>query len=124
MPRLLLIDDDAFLLRHLGGKFSTHGFEVSYAHDGAEGLALAGQLKPDVIACDFRMPVMDGIGFGGRLKAVPDTKDIPLVLLTSEDFSPAELQALHDLGVTAYVHKSVPFEELLAAVNAACGKAG
>lgn len=116
---LLLIDDDEFMLQHLGGKFAAAGFEVMYAHDGAEGLEIAGRLKPAMVVCDFRMPGMDGLAFAGRLKNYPETKDIPLVFLTSEDFTPDVVQALKDLGVADYLHKSLDFEEILERVNKA-----
>lgn len=118
---LLLIDDDEFMLQHMGGKFAASGFEVAYAHDGAEGLEIAGRLKPDVVVCDFRMPNMDGLGFAGRLKSYPETKDIPLVFLTSEDFTPDIQQALKDLGVADYLHKSADFPEILERVNKVLG---
>ena len=118
---MLLIDDDEFLLQMMGGKFAANGFEVQYAHDGAEGLDLLAKVKPDIVVCDFRMPTMDGLGFGARLKANPETKALPLIFLTSEDFSPEVLQSLKDMGIADYVHKSLDFKEILARVQKVLG---
>jgi CheY-like chemotaxis protein len=95
---------------------------VLYAHDGVEGWEMARTRRPDVIVCDFRMPNMDGLELAGRLKAAAETKDVPLVMLTSEDFSPEVQKALRELGVAEYVHKSSLLPELLAAVKRATGE--
>ncbi|MEY4723741.1 MAG: hypothetical protein RLZZ324_1254 [Candidatus Parcubacteria bacterium] len=114
---LLLIDDDGIMLQLFGGQFASAGYEVLYAHDGAEGWEMARSKKPDIILCDFRMPNMDGLELGGRLKAAPETKDIPLVMLTSEDFSADVQRALKDMGVADYLHKSLAFPEMLERVK-------
>ena len=121
MPRLLLVDDDAFLLQMIGGKFAAGGFEVLYAHDGEEGLAMLAKLKPDIVVSDYRMPNMDGLGFGARAKANPETAGIPIVFLTSEDFSPEVQASLKALGIADYMHKSLDFPEILARVKKALG---
>ena len=59
------------------------GFEVSIAVDGAQGLAMAAADKPDLILMDMSLPVLDGWEATRRLKATPDTADIPVIGLTA-----------------------------------------
>ena len=110
---LLLIDDDPIMLQLFGGQFVTKGFEVLYAHDGAEGWEMARRLKPEIILCDYRMPSMDGMETASHLKGEADTKGIPLIMLTSEDFSPEAQKMLKEIGVDDYVHKGMMFNEIL-----------
>lgn len=114
---LLLIDDDKVMLQLFGGQFGHKGFEVLYAHDGAEGWEMARRLKPDIILCDYQMPSMDGMETATHLKEGLDTKGIPLIILTSEDFSLEAQKMIKDVGVDDYVHKGLPFTDILARVK-------
>lgn len=122
---MLLIDDDPIMLQLFGGQFVQKGFEVIYAHDGAEGWEVARRLKPDIILCDYRMPNMDGMETAEHLKNdSEETKKIPLIMLTSEDFSLEAQKALREIGVDAYVHKARLFPEIMENVKAVLKKYG
>ncbi|MFH1027825.1 MAG: response regulator, partial [Pseudomonadota bacterium] len=60
-----------------------HGYQVSVAADGKDGVALARELKPDLILMDIQMPGMDGMTAGGILKGDPVTSGLKIVALTS-----------------------------------------
>ena len=60
-----------------------HGYNVSVAADGQEGVALARELKPDLILMDIQMPGMDGMTAGGILKGDPATSGLKIVAITS-----------------------------------------
>lgn len=64
-------------------KFKKHGFEVFSAYDGAAGLKLVEEEKPDIILLDIIMPKMDGFVALKKLKSNAATKDIPVILLTN-----------------------------------------
>lgn len=116
---LLLVDDDPIMLQLYGGQFVRKGFEVLYAHDGAEGWEMARKLKPDLILLDYRMPGMDGMETAQHLKEdSEETKHIPILMLTSEDFSGDAVRALKEMGVEDYLHKGLPFTEIFARVKA------
>lgn len=121
---LLLIDDDKTMLQLFGGQFGHKGFELIYAHDGAEGWEMARRLKPDLILCDYQMPGMDGMETATHLKGEEITKGIPLIMLTSEDFSPEVQKLLLDTGIDDYLHKALPFTEVLARVKTILTKYG
>lgn len=121
---LLLIDDDKVILQLFGGQFGRKGFEVFYAHGGAEGWEIARRLKPDMILCDYRMPGMDGLETATHLKEAEETKGIPLAMLTTEDFSLEVQKILKDIGVDVYLHKGLPFAEILSNVKEVLAKYG
>jgi len=116
---LLLVDDDPVMLQLFGGQFAQKGFEVLYGHDGAEGWEVARKFKPEIIMLDYRMAGMDGMETAQHLKESEETKDIPIIIFSSEDFSPDGIKALKEIGVTEYLHKGLPFPDILEAVKKA-----
>jgi len=84
MPHRILIVEDNENNRSLFRDILTfHGYEVSIAADGREGVALARELKPDLILMDIQMPGMDGMTAGGILKGDPATSNLKIIALTS-----------------------------------------
>lgn len=81
--KVLLVEDDTFLLEMYSTKFNLEGFEVFTAPDGEEGIKLAKKEKPDIILLDVLMPKVDGFTALKKLKKDPQTKNIPVVLLTN-----------------------------------------
>lgn len=114
---ILIVDDDEFVLRVFGGYLQNGGFELLYAHDGAEGREMARRFLPDLILLDLNMPVMDGFEVVTRLKSEELTKNIPIVVLTSVDVSKEAEKNLKELGVDKYIHKSIKSHELVDYVN-------
>ena len=82
MPKILVIEDDRFLQKALEEKFQKEGFEVEQAFDGKEGIIKAVKQQPHFILLDLMMPVMDGTTALRHLKDMPETKDIPVAILT------------------------------------------
>ncbi|TSC78936.1 MAG: two-component response regulator [Parcubacteria group bacterium Gr01-1014_29] len=114
---ILLIDDDPAIQRLFGAKFASAGFEVMYAHDGDSGREMARRFMPAVILLDIRMPVTDGYTIARRLKTEPKTKDIPIIFLTNEDFTPEAEKAAKEVWVSDYVHKSMDLDEIVKRVK-------
>jgi CheY-like chemotaxis protein len=83
----------------------------------AEDAVVAGHLilqgKPDLLIVDVQMPYMDGYEFVGALKKDPDTRDIPVVFLTTDDGVSSEANRL---GAAAYLKKPVMADRLLEVV--------
>lgn len=93
---VLLIDDnadDALLIRRL--LESRKAYRLSTASDGWSGLALARQQLPDLIITDLMMPGFDGFGLVEELRLDPRTRDIPIVVVSAKDITPAERKRLN-----------------------------
>jgi DNA-binding NarL/FixJ family response regulator len=115
---LLVVDDHPVVRDGLTGMFSADpGFEVvGQAGDGAEAVALAQRLDPDVILMDLRMPGMDGLAAITELGRL----NVParVLVLTTYDTDSYVLPAI-EAGATGYLLKDAPRDELLRAVRAA-----
>ena len=118
MSRKILVvedsDDNRRILRDL---FSMAGYDVIEAHDGAEGVGMAGGHKPDLILMDIQMPVMDGYGATRLIKADPTLKAIPVIAVTSYALSGDEEKA-RTAGCDGYIAKPMRYQEFLAAIAA------
>jgi CheY-like chemotaxis protein len=110
LRRVLLIDDQLDIRRiaelSLG---RVGGLEVLLAASGAEGVAMAGAHRPDIILLDAMMPDMDGPATLASLKARPDTLDIPVVFLTAR-VQAADIERYLGLGAIGVVRK--PFDPI------------
>jgi len=82
-PTVLLVEDDTFLSGMYVTKLSLEGFNVQLASDGEEGLRQAIAVKPDIVLLDIVLPKMDGFHVLEGIKKNPDTKKIPVILLTN-----------------------------------------
>ena len=118
MIRLLIVDDHPVVRDGLSGIFSgAEGFEVvGQASDGAEGVALARRLDPDVVLMDLRMPRMDGVSAISELAR--DGLRAHVLVLTTYDGDADVLPAI-EAGATGYLLKDAPRSELYRAVEAA-----
>ncbi len=81
--KILLVEDDNFLLNMYADKFRAEGFEVFIADNGAGGLKLAKEKTPDIILLDVLLPKMNGFEVLQELNKEPNTKNIPVILLTN-----------------------------------------
>ena len=81
--KILIIEDDTFIMDMYQTKFEMAGFETLKAKDGDKGVKAAKKEKPDIIILDIVMPQMDGFEVLKAIKKDSETKDIPVVLLTN-----------------------------------------
>jgi two-component system phosphate regulon response regulator PhoB len=109
-PRILLVDDDQNLLNLVHELCGNLHVDVKTAVEGIEALALAKQWRPSLIVLDVNMPHMSGIEVLMRLRADPDLRETPVLLLTACDESETISRAA-ELGATDYLMKPFsPFE--------------
>lgn len=104
--KVLLVEDDPFLVRMYQISFNKIGYLVLLARDGVEGLKKASTEKPDLVLLDILMPKMDGMEVLRRLKADPETSSIPVVLLTNLSDQPKLIEESKALGALDYIVKS------------------
>jgi len=81
--KVLAVEDDLFLKELLAGKFPDDEFNVLYASNGDEALALAATEMPDIILLDILLPGMSGYDVLEKLKSDTATKHIPVVILSN-----------------------------------------
>ena len=98
------------------------GFEVLEARDGAAGLETAKRERPHAIVTDYNMPGMDGVTMVKALRADPLTRDIAILMLTSESSVEHEAGALA-VGVDDYILKPVEPRRLAARVKSILARA-
>lgn len=102
---VLSIEDDAFLSSLVSGKLIETGFSVITAGTGRDGLAKAKQDHPHLILLDIMLPDMGGFEILEKLKADPDTKAIPVIILSNLG-GREEIERGVSLGACSYLIKS------------------
>lgn len=81
--KILLVEDDSFLLGLYATKFELDGFKVMMAEDGEKAIRVALKERPDIILLDIILPKLSGFEVLKRLKQEPTTAKIPVILLTN-----------------------------------------
>jgi two-component system cell cycle response regulator DivK len=102
-------EDNRQILRDL---LTATGYEVIEATDGATGVAMALDRRPDLILMDIQIPVLDGYEATRRIKAAPSTRHIPIIAVTSYALVGDEAKA-RDAGCDGYVAKPFSPRQLL-----------
>jgi two-component system, OmpR family, response regulator MprA len=115
MSTVLVVDDDAPILRMLQRTLVAEGYEVQTAADGGAALAAVERAVPDVLVLDVAMPGVDGLAVCRRLRG--KGLAVPILLLTARD-AVADRVAGLDAGADDYLVKPFAAEELLARVRA------
>jgi len=105
MKKILFIEDEQALQRALGDILGKEDYEVISALDGETGLKLAETKEPDLILLDVILPKMKGFDVLKKLKEDPDTKEIPVIILTNLEEMQHVEEALR-LGATTYLVKT------------------
>ena len=113
---VLIVDDTPANVRVLAEYLDGHGFLVTVAQDGEEGLERARYSVPDLILMDVMMPGWDGFETCRRLKADPATAGIPVIFMTALSDIGDKVHA-YEAGGVDYVTKPLQAEEVLARVN-------
>src|SRR5579872_5247999 len=111
--RILVVEDDAAILRVLQLELEHEGYEVEVARDGLSGLEKALK-EPDLIILDLMLPKMDGLEICSRVRA---KSRVPIIMLTAKDRVPERVAGL-DMGADDYLTKPFSTDELLARVRA------
>ncbi len=113
--RILVVDDEAKLLRAVAVTLREEGYEVTTARTGADALVRINEAIPDLVISDIRMPGMDGHQLARALRSSPRTALIPIIFLTAKDERRDRIAGIR-AGVDAYLTKPFDPEELIAVV--------
>ena len=114
--RILVVEDTEDNRRILRDLLTRAGYELIEAVDGESGVAMAATHRPDLILMDIQLPVFDGYEATRRIRANPETKNIPIIAVTSYALSGDESKALA-AGCNSYVAKPFSPRKILAMVQ-------
>lgn len=116
MAKILIVDDDSLAQVLLIWRLTRDGFQVSSASNGVQAIALARAERPKLILLDVDVPMLSGWQVAQRLRAMPETRAIPIIVLTGPSFSDQSPQFTAS-GCDAYEPKPVRFPELIAKIR-------
>jgi chemosensory pili system protein ChpA (sensor histidine kinase/response regulator) len=114
-PRVLVVDDSLSVRKFVGLMLERAGLEVRMAADGYEAMTLLAEAPADIVVTDLEMPRVNGFELIGDLRRRPETRDIPVVVLTSRA-GEKHLALARRLGVEHYVTKPVDERAFVALV--------
>jgi DNA-binding response OmpR family regulator len=114
---VLVVDDEEQIRKLISVGLTRAGYDVTVACSGREALVHIAEASPQLIVSDVMMPEMDGFALLAQLRSEPDTRSIPLILLTAKS-STEDVVAGLALGADDYLRKPFNMTELLARVRA------
>ncbi|VAW78200.1 twitching motility protein PilH [hydrothermal vent metagenome] len=118
MAQILIIDDSPTEAHVLKGMLEKHGFDIETAENGAKGIERAREIKPDLILMDVVMPGLNGFQATRQLTRDSETKDIPVIIVTTKDQETDRVWGLRQ-GAKGFLTKPVTEENLMDKINAA-----
>ncbi len=114
--RILVVDDNPLNVKLFSSKLEREGYEAIPAYDGREALAKVLEKKTDIVLLDLMMPVMDGFEVLEKLKSNPQTKNIPVIIITALNEAEERLSQL-EAKADELLAKPVSTAELLMRVK-------
>ena len=115
MKKILVVDDDAVVQKLMGQILEREGYQISGARDGIDAMVMVRKDRPDLVILDIMMPHLNGYDVCRTMKADPDLKDIPIILLTARE-QEIDKRVLDMMGIT-YLQKTCRPQDLLAALK-------
>ncbi len=117
MTKILYVEDNEDNVYMLTRRLGRRGFEVIVAGDGEQGVAMARSEAPELILMDLSLPVLDGWEATRRIKAAPETRDIPVIALSAHAMTSDREKAL-EAGCDDFDTKPVELDRLLGKIRA------
>jgi CheY-like chemotaxis protein len=114
---IVLCDDEVAIIRAAEIKLSRAGYQVTCCRDGREGLDVFERESPDLLLTDCQMPRMNGIELIRALRERPETRELPVIMLTAKGFELPLDDVMRRLNVLKVVSKPFSPRELLQLVN-------
>ncbi len=114
--RVLLADDEAHITHLVSRRLESLGHEVRVAQDGEEAWAICQEWFPDLIVTDLQMPYLSGIELATRLRGLPQTAEIPILMLTARGYI-LEDEQIADARITEMLSKPFSVRRLVERVQ-------
>ena len=121
MPKILLVEDNEMNRDMLSRRLLKAGFEMVMAVDGEQAIDLARSEAPDLILMDISLPGLDGWEATSRLKAMPETRSIPIIALTAHAMAGDREKSLA-AGCNDYDTKPIDFRRLVEKIQGLLGQ--
>ena len=115
--KILVVEDEAPIREMLGYTLMKEGYIFREAADVEQARPLLASEKPDLVLLDWMLPGMNGADYARRIRNNPDTRDIPIIMLTARGEEADKIRGL-DTGADDYVTKPFSTKELLARIRA------
>ena len=118
--RILVVDDEIYIVHILDFSLGMEGYEVLTALDGEQALERLKSDKPDLIVLDIMMPKLDGYEVCRSIKSNPETRNIPVILLSAKGRNVDQKMGF-DVGADDYITKPFSPRKLVERINAILG---
>ena len=115
--KLLIVEDEQALSELLRYNFESEGFRVTHCESGEEAEIVLAEEIPDIVLLDWMLPSVSGIELCRRMRSKPETRNIPIIMLTARGEEADRIRGL-DTGADDYVVKPFSVPELMARVKA------
>ncbi len=115
--KILIVEDEEAIRDMLGYALMKEGFDCKEASDVEVARTTIESEPPDLILLDWMLPGMSGVDYARRLRSVPETRDIPIIMLTAKGAEEDKVRAL-ETGADDYITKPFSTKELIARVRA------
>ena len=116
MAKVLIVDDSPTETYKLTSMLEKHGYIVSSASSGADGVAKAKAEKPDLVLMDVVMPGLNGFQATRQLSKAPETANIPIIIVTTKDQETDRVWGMRQ-GAKAYLTKPVDEPQLIETIS-------
>lgn len=116
MKKILVVDDDPYILMSLEFLMKKNSYQVMIARNGTEALEAINQDRPDLILLDIMMPDVDGYSICKHVKSKKELKNIHVVFLSAKT-KETDIQKGLDLGASLYITKPFSTRDLMKKVN-------
>lgn len=115
--KILIVEDEAAIREMLGYTLMKEGFSFNEAADVEQARSFINKERPDLILMDWMLPGISGVDYARRIRNDPDTRDIPIIMLTARGGETDKIKGL-ETGADDYVTKPFSSKELLARIKA------
>ncbi|MGR3633724.1 MAG: phosphate regulon transcriptional regulator PhoB [Limimaricola soesokkakensis] len=115
-PHVLIVEDEPSQRAVLSYNLESEGFRISEAEDGDAALLMVSEEVPDLIVLDWMLPGVTGIEICRRIKSRPETRDVPIIMLSARSEEVDRVRGL-ETGADDYVVKPYSVTELMARVK-------
>lgn len=116
MERILVIDDEQYIIELLKFNLEVEGYEVSCSMDGFEAFMMAKNEKPNLILLDWMLPNVSGIDLLKKIRSDKELSDVPVIMLTAKNMEEDKIEGLN-IGADDYITKPFSVKELMARIK-------